>query len=286
MLTRRQHLLLLMPLALIVIPFLIWPALFGIIASFTNYAPFRPNIHSVGLQNYSDVLQDHVFQVAVRNIVLYTAVTVAVELALGCALAYALREPFRGREFLRFLFLIPWLVSPVANGVMWHFLVNANQGLLNYWPALLGLRPFPYPISLELALPTTMATEIWRKTPLVSFLVLPGLLSVRTDYWDQAKVLGMPFLSQMRHIVVSLLRPLLLTITLLLACDALGTFENILMLTGGGPGLVTLTPGLYSYQKAFVAYSWVGGATSAWLVAVGVLLVGLCYVWLIRHEAT
>src|SRR5258708_30863507 len=102
MLTRKQSFLFLTPLALVLIPFLLWPALFGVVASFTNYEPFqRTALHFTGVANYVDVFHDHDFQASLRNIAIFTVVTVALELTLGLCIAYALRRPFRGRSLVR-----------------------------------------------------------------------------------------------------------------------------------------------------------------------------------------
>src|SRR5690349_1976797 len=132
MLTRPQRLMLLTPLALIILPFLVWPALFGLFASFTNYAPLQIKLHVVGLHNYLEVLRDLLFVRSIGNILWMTVVTVPAELACGLAIAYALRRPFRGRGLLRVALLIPWLISPIANGVMWHFLLTGQTSLLGF----------------------------------------------------------------------------------------------------------------------------------------------------------
>src|SRR5476651_647489 len=97
MLTRRQQFLFLSPLALVLIPFLLWPALFGLFASFTNYVPYQHiTLQFVGLDNYTSILRDTDFQAAIHNVIVFTVVTVAVELSLGMTIAYALRRPFKG----------------------------------------------------------------------------------------------------------------------------------------------------------------------------------------------
>ena len=285
MLKRHHRFLFLIPFVLVLIPFLVWPALLGFLASFTNYEPFqRITLRLVGLRNYTAILADVDFREAIRNIIVFTVVTVTVELVLGVAVAYALRRPFQGRGLVRLALLLPWLVSPIANGVMWHFLFNMENGIVNYWPALLGLSPLPSPLGSGLALSTAMAVDIWRKMPLVSFLVLPGLLGIPTAQWDQADVEGLSLLGRVRHIVFPRLRALILTIAMLLMGDALGTSDSLLILTGGGPASQTMTPGLYSYQQALSGFDWKAGATSAWLIAASVLLVGLCYLFLTRQE--
>lgn len=287
LLTRKQRLWLLLPFTLVVVPFLIWPALFGLFASFTNYVPVQTTpLRFVGFDNYNFILHQSDFQAAIRNILIYTISTVSFELILGLGIAYALRKPFRGRGIIRFILLLPWLISPVASGVMWHFLSSPVSGLLDYLPALFRLPELVNPLgNKSLALLAVVVMEIWRKTPLVSFLVLPGILAIPAAQWDLAEIEGMSVIIRLHHIVLPRLRLLLLTISLVLIGDSLGTAETILILTGGGPGSSTITPGLYSYQQAFNVFDWIGGATSAWLIAGAVILIGIGYLLMAQREA-
>ena len=281
--TLRQRFLLLLPLAIVLVPFLIGPALFGFFASFTNYAPNQQNLRLVGLANYAAVVNDSEFRAAYRNIAVFTLVAVPVELGLGFLLAYLLRESFRGRGMVRVLLLVPWLVSPIANGVMWHYLLNSQVGLLNYLLAWFHLAMDSSPLGIKgLTLPTVIATDIWRLAPLVSFLVLPGLLAIPTDIWEQATLEGASVFQQIRAIAIPQVLPLLLTIALLLIGATLGTFENVLMMTGGGPGTETATPGLSSYQQAFQINNWSLGAAGAWVIVAAILVLGLTYLKLMR----
>ncbi|MBI3360441.1 MAG: sugar ABC transporter permease [Chloroflexi bacterium] len=287
MLTRQQRLLLLAPLALVLVPFLIWPALFGFLASFTNYAPAQAHLQLVSLANYKTVIGDQQFRAAFRNILVFGVVAISAELAIGFGIAYLLREPFRGRELLRVVLLLPWLVSPLASGVMWHFLFSSSTGMHNFLLASLRLPTLPSPLGTSgLALPATIATDIWRKSPLVSFLLLPGLLALPPELWEQATLEGASLVSRIRHIALPGLTPLILTVALLLVGDTLGLFDSIVIMTGGGPGSETITPALYSYQQAFQINNWPVGATSAWFIVAAVLLVGLCYLSLARQEAS
>ncbi len=155
---------------------------------------------------------------------------------------------------------------------------------MNFWPALFGLPSPPTALSSGLAIFAVMGVDIWRKVPFVSFLVLPGVLAISPTQWDHAQIEGLPFLSQMRHIVVPHTRLLLLTITMLLIGDALGTSDLIFILTGGGPVSETMTPGLFSYLQAIRSFNWQAGATSAWLIALAILVVGAGYVLLSQRE--
>src|SRR4029077_8578068 len=131
-LTRSHRLLLYAPLGIILSGFLLVPALIGLLATLTDYAPNGPALDGVGLHNYQAILADRTFCAAVRNIALYTLAAVPLQLAIGFGLACVLRRPIRGRTALRILLLVPWLVSPIASGVMWHFLFGSETGFFAY----------------------------------------------------------------------------------------------------------------------------------------------------------
>ncbi|MEZ4670375.1 MAG: sugar ABC transporter permease [Anaerolineae bacterium] len=281
-LTHRQQLVLLIPFMAVVIPFLLCPAVLGFAASFTNYAPFQPAAPVfIGLHNYERVFGDESFITSIRNTAVFTFLTVSAELVIGVAVAYALRRSFRGRSLLRFVLLLPWLISPAASGVMWHQLLSSERGLLNFWPTLLRLPPVPYPL-VNAPFAAVIAVEVWRKFPLVTFLALPGIESIPAVQWDMARLDGLSIVGRLRHVVLPRLRLLLLTIGLLLVGDALGISESVFFLTGGGPGVQTSTIGLYSYAKAIRASNWSFAAIPGWITVVVVLLLGAGYIYFTR----
>src|SRR5437899_1998817 len=177
-LSRRDRVILFAPAAVLLTGWLILPAVLGLLASLTDYSPFAQAVHLSGLTNYAAVLSDHLFTAAVRNVAVLTMVAVPFELAIGFGLAYLLRGPIWGRRLWRVLLLLPWLVSPIASGVMWHFLLGPTRGILNFALGWIGRPELASPTGdIRLALPTTIAVEIWRVAPLVTFLLLPGVMS-------------------------------------------------------------------------------------------------------------
>ena len=285
MVDRRERLVLVLPLLLVLLPFLLWPVTFGFLASFTNYSPHERHLRLIGLANYASLARDGDFLAAFRTIAVFLAVAVPAELLIGFAVAWLLREPFRGRTAIRVALLVPWFVSPVAGGVMWHFLYSTRSGLLNYFLSWLHLASVPSPLSLRgLALPATILVEVWRTAPLVGFLLLPGLISIPRSLWEEATIQGVSAIRQVRCIVLPYLRPLLLAVGMLLVGGALGTFDLVLILTNGGPGSETLTPALFSYQRAFRVSDWPLSATSAWFIVAAVALASLAYLLLSRPE--
>ncbi|HET7467248.1 MAG TPA: sugar ABC transporter permease [Candidatus Dormibacteraeota bacterium] len=278
-LTRRDRLVLFAPLAVLLAGWLVGPALLGLLSTFTTFSPFATKVSFVGLDNYVAVVRDPEFAAAARNIVLFTVIAVPLELVVGFAIAYLLREPFRGRAGLRVLLLLPWLVSPIGSGVMWHFLLGSTNGFLNFASGWLGFPDVTSPLGdLRLALPVVIAVEVWRLSPFVAFLLLPGLSAIPRERWDVARLSGASWIREILDVALPSIRPLLITVTMLLTGFALGSFDVVLILTGGGPGTATLTPALYSYAQAFETNLWPAGAASAWLIAGAVLVVGVAYV--------
>lgn len=283
-LTRSERLFLYGPVGIVVALWLIVPALLGLVTTFTNYAPAQPAVHPVGLHNFEVILADRTFAAAIRNIAVFTLLAVPFELIAGFGLAYLLRQPLRGRTAIRFLLLLPWLVSPVASGVMWHFLFSSETGFLNFAVRSLGLAGPPSPPGQHgLALLTVVAVESWRLAPLVTFLLLPGLSAIPRERWEDALLDGLSTLGKIRHVAIPAMKPLILAVTMLVVGGALATFDSVLTMTGGGPGTETVTPALYSHDKAFTFGNWPAGAASGWLIGAAVLLAGLAYLRLARR---
>ena len=282
-LTTAERAFLYVPLVVVLSIWLLGPAFLGLIATGSNYAPVEPSVGWVGLRNFQAVLSDRTFGAAVRNIAVFTLVAVPLQLAIGLCLAESMRIPFRGRAAIRVLLLLPWLVSPVASGVMWHFLFASETGFLGFAFRLIGLPAPPSPLSQHgLALLTVVLVETWRVAPLVAFLLLPGLASIPRERWEDATVDGLSWSGRIRHVALPALRPLILAVTMLLIGGAFATFDSVLTMTGGGPGTETVTPALYSYSKAFTFSDWPIGAASGWLIGGAVLLAGLVYLRLSR----
>lgn len=278
-LSRRDRLLLLAPLAILLLGFLVGPAFLGLAATLTTYSPLTTEVRFTGFANYAAVLRDPQFAASAGNVAIFTLVAVPLELAFGFAIAWLLRRPLGGRAAWRVLLLVPWLVSPIASGVMWHFLLGATNGIAGFVLGWLGGAQTASPAGdLRLALPTVVVIEVWRMAPFAAFLLLPGLDSIPRERWDDATLAGASVLGQVFRVAIPGTRGLLLTVGMLLTGLALGTFDSILILTGGGPGTATLMPALYSYNSAFVGNDWAAGAAAAWVIAAAVLVLGTVYV--------
>ncbi len=161
---------------------------------------------------------------------------------------------------------------------MWHFLFGSETGFLNFAVRSLGMASLASPLSQHgLALLMVVLVESWRVAPLVTFLLLPSLSTIPRERWEDALLDGLSTIARIRHVALPVMGPLILAVTMLLIGGALATFDSVLTMTGGGPGTETVTPALYSHDKAFTFGNWPAGAASGWLIGGAVLLVGLVY---------
>jgi multiple sugar transport system permease protein len=271
----RERLVLLAPFTALIAVFLVWPALRDLGLTFTNFDPLRPQkLHWIGLEHYARAVSSSDFRASTFNLAVFVPCSVALELLFGSLIAFALRQPFRGRSLVRALLLVPWLINPIAAGVMARFLSSEHLGFF-----AVDLR------SSGLALPSLIMLEVWRNTPLVTFLILPGLILIPTSRWDLIRLEGLSMTQVFRHVIVPSLRPLLLAVSLLILANAISGFETVLMFTGGGPGSQTMLPGLLAYLAGYKTFDWALGSSLSWLIWLAVLLVGLAYVTLVRDRA-
>jgi len=283
-LARRDRLLLAAPFAILVLAGLVVPLLGGLMATLTSFAPRATSVSFVGVANYVTVLANRSFQAALRNVIVIALVSVPLELAVALSLASALRRSFRGRGMVRVLLLLPWIVSPVAIGVMWHFLLSGNTSALSFVSELVGGPTIQSPLTLRGgALPVVILIEIWRGIALATFLLAPAVASVPDERWDQAALDGLGRFSRLRHVVVPAIRSHLLGVALLLVAATVATFDTILILTSGGPGSDTLTPALFSYQEAYQFSNWPLGATAAWIDCALVAVAAVAYLAITRR---
>jgi ABC-type sugar transport system permease subunit len=270
-----------LPLALVIVPFLLWPAALGLVASVTSVSPAE--VRFVGLENYAALFSDPQVATAFRNVLMFAVVGVGADLVLGVALAYLILLRGGGRPLLRVLLLTPWLVSAAANGVMWHFLLKPQAGILAPLEALgISLDASPLGIS-QLALPTAIATDVWRTAPLVAFLVIPAFVAIPRERWELATIEGAGAFRRLWHVGIPGIGPVLLTLAMLLFGTSIGATDSLLILTGGGPGSATLTPGLLAYGDALRLSDWGAGATIGWVVAAVVGAAGIVYLILARR---
>jgi len=236
----------------------------------------------VGFDNYTRILTDPLFLLALKNTLVFTIFCVTVEIVLAVAIALLVDQThvWTGRV-TKFLILLPYAVPPIANGLIWAFLYSFDFGFLNRILFTLGLIHEPinwvgYPSTaiFMLAVP-----YIWRTLPFAILLVHAALQGINPELFEAAAIDGAGALHRFRHVTLPLLRPVIVVILVLRTSFAFTVFEEVLAITQGGPGDATWVAAWYSYKRSFAPPFDIGvGSASAYVLALIVGALAIAYV--------
>lgn len=225
----------------------LFPLLYVIYLSFHRRLLIFDISKFVGLENYRFLLQDDRFWNALQNTAYFTGVSVSAQLLLGLGIALLLNRSFRGKDWVRALVLVPWVIPTVVSARMWEWIYNPEFGILNF---LLGAK-VNWLGTPGLALHAAIFADVWKTTPFVVILLLAGLQIIPRELYQAARVDGAGAWAAFRRITLPLLMPVLLVALVFRMLDAWRVFDVIYVLTGGGPANTTETLSLYAYKMLF-----------------------------------
>lgn len=263
----------------------LWPLAQGVWLSFWDYNLIRPHRAAwVGLANHVELWRDPSLRAALANTFLFTAAAVAVELALGFALALLLWRDAPFNRLALALLLIPVTVTPLAYGLVFKALLSVEFGPLGWWLRELGLSGerglFGYPGSAMAAL---VLIDVWQWTPLLALILLAGLKALPEETLEAATVDGATALQRLRHIVLPMLLPVILLGLLLRTMDAFRVFDSVFVTTKGGPGDATNMLLLYAVKQGLEFFNIGYGAAISNLMLACIGLMAAAFVVLIRR---
>jgi multiple sugar transport system permease protein len=242
----------------------LYPIFYGIRASLHKYR-YGIDMGSAGTQNYVNVYHDPVFWQAVRTTAKFVVIAVSIETVLGLLLALVVARELRFSSLIRVTLILPMTIAPVVVGVIWRLLYASDIGVVNPLFGWLGLGQPNVLASGTSAFFGLVAVDTWEWTPLIFLILLAGLHSLPQDPLEAAQVDGASRLQAFFHHTLPLLRPVLLVAIVLRTIDAVGTFDQIFVLTKGGPGTSTQLISIYSYNTAFLFTQY--GQAMAMLIA-------------------
>jgi multiple sugar transport system permease protein len=205
----------------------------------------------IGLANYQALFRDDRFINAIMRTLLFTVAAVAIELILGVALAVFLNREFYGKNFMRTLFLLPFMATPVVIGLTWLMMYNPAIGVFNYILQSLKLPISTWSYSTRTALASLVVIDIWQYTPMVMLIVMAALSALPQEPIEAAIVDGANALQAFWYITLPLLRPAIVIALLFRTIDTLKVFDIIYALTQGGPAFATETLNIYAFLTNF-----------------------------------
>jgi multiple sugar transport system permease protein len=237
----------------------------------------------VGLANYAALLTDVRFGEAVWHTLVYTALAVILPLVLGTIAALIFHEHFPLRGFLRSVFILPMMATPVAIALVWTMMFHPQLGVLNYLLSLVGLPPSLWVFDARTVIPSLVMVETWQWTPLVMLIVLGGLASLPVDPYESAEIDGASMWQKFRHITLPLIMPMLMVSVIIRTIDAVKSFDIIFAITQGGPGTASETINIYLYLQAFSFFNIGYGSALAVVFFIIVVALALSLLWLRRR---
>jgi multiple sugar transport system permease protein len=276
--------LLLSPTLFILGLFGIFPFIYVVWVSFHEWNPFAANPEKLfnWAENYRKVVFDAQFLASLGVTLAFVFFAVVSEVVIGYLLAQAFMKNFPGKSFFRTIHTLPLIMAPIIVGSIWKLMTTPSIGII---PNLLDTW---FGIDLNIgqsalaAFSITVIMDIWHWTPLVTLSLIAALVSLPSDPFEQAQIDGANKRQVFWHITLPMIRPALIATVFIRLMDAMRTVDEVLMLTGGGPGSATRYVGVHIYKEVFPRTNYgYGSAISVIVLYLTIVICWLLYVSLI-----
>ena len=227
----------------------------------------------VGLENFISAFSNARVWSSLWTTLLFAAVCVSAEMALGIALALALERPVRGTAFFRTLFILPMMIAPIAVGLVWRYIFDAQFGLINAVLALIKIAPMAWLAEPTLAFVAIVIADIWQWTPFVFIMMVAALANVDGAVIEASRIDGARWWQMTFRVKLPMIAHVIAITLMMRLIDAFRVLEVVYVLTFGGPGDSTEILALHIYKTAFVGQQLgVAAAISVLLLVVVALL--------------
>ncbi len=205
----------------------------------------------VGLAHYGELFSDTLVRAGLTNTTVFALGAVAGQMVLGFFLALLVSRIDRGRVFFRAVFILPILIPGIVIGAIWKLMLNFDFGLANQTLGLIGIGPFDWLGDASTALLSVIVVDIWHWTPFCFLLFLAGIESLPRDVFEAAKIDGASAWQELRLVTLPLMMPTILVTFAFRLVLAFKVFDEVYLLTSGGPGTSTEVISFTLYQRFF-----------------------------------
>jgi multiple sugar transport system permease protein len=248
--------------------------------AYTVYSFVHGGAPFAGLANYRSVVDDPTFGPALTHTLVFTALSLIFQFAIGLALAVFFAQHFRLSGLLRALFLVPWLLPLIVSASTWSWMLDSDSGIVNAALHAVGIGPVNWLTSPSLSLPSVIIANIWIGVPFNLVLLYSGLQAIPRDLYEAASLDGAGPWQRFRRVTWPLLRPVSAITLLLGLVYTLKVFDIIWIMTRGGPSGSSTTFATWSYQLGFgnLLPQFGLGAAVGNLLVIMALIAGLIYI--------
>jgi len=240
------------------------------------------------ISNFTRLFTDGFFLAAMAHTFVYATAALILEFSIGLGLALLLNSQIRGRGFFRATLLVPMMLPAVVVGVVWRLMLNPNFGAINGTLKNFGLNTesLTWTASPRLAMLSVIAVDVWQWTPFVFLVLLAGLQAIPQEPYEAALIDGSSRWQTFRYVTLPLLKPAILIALLLRTMDLLRVFDQIFILTEGGPGFATETISLYIYRAAFRFFDFGYAAAMSFVLLALTNVISALYIRLLQNKET
>ncbi|MGN7380603.1 carbohydrate ABC transporter permease [Paenibacillus sp. SAFN-117] len=232
--------------------FIVVPALFGLIYSFTDYDGIN-KMNFIGLENYIYIFQDSEFWSALRRTAVYAVFVVPLLFAAALGIAILLIQQVKGKGIFRAIIYWPTMTSFIIVGLTWKWILGGSFGIANYVLESMGMSPIGWLTDPFYANASVIVATLWSRVGFFMVIFIAGLQSIPQDYYEAAKMDGAGKIRSFLSITMPLLKPTSLLVLMLSLIDAFKAYPLMFALTGGGPGCETTYVVQHIYQTGFTA---------------------------------
>jgi multiple sugar transport system permease protein len=264
--------------------FVIWPII-DVFWESLRGTTFLPSASPyAGFGNFRSLFADPQFWKDLRTTAIYTAVTVPVTMGLSLAVALALRHNRLFSRLLRTMFFLPALSSLAVMGLIWSFLLTPNIGVLNYWLDKVGITAPNWLGTTTWSLPSVIAVGVWVTMGYDMVIFVAGRQGIPEEYYEAARIDGASARQQLRHVTLPLLAPTTMFVLVTSVIGAFQAFDQIYVMTNGGPLYSSETLVIYMYRYAFQDFQIGYGCSVAVCLFAIVLMFTIIEVRLFRRS--
>ena len=263
------------------------PSVTTVVSSFTDWNGISSDMNFVGLQNYAELINNDVFRKALGNNCRWMILYLVVPVLLAMAAAVCLLKRKRMRGLFQVLFLLPYVIAPIANALIWlNMIYSPVTGLFGFLKTHLGLASLSSPLTnTQTALVGVAAVDIWHYWGYLCVVYLAALRQTPTDYLEAATVDGCTGWQLFRYIYFPSILPTFKLMMVLIVIQSFLQFDYVYLLTSGGPAHATEMLGTLTYNYAFSLFQFGKSAAIAVMMSLLGLTASIVYARMNRNES-
>jgi len=283
---RRGHagLLFILPSGLIILVFVIYPIVQSLWMSLHDWSMFQVTHPFVGLANYAGLLHDPRFWNALLNTIVFTVATVPLQIAIGLLLALKLVRSSWWTIFLRSVFFFPVISSFATMAIVWRFLLSADVGPTAAWLRSAGIAPIDALHTPSLALPAVILVGLWKNIGFTMVILLAALQDVPESLKEAAVLDGANPWRRFLNVTLPSIRHALLFASIIAVIVSLQVFDQVYVMTRGGPLFRTETLVTYMYEQGFTEYRSGYAAAIAWVLFLIIMAISVVQLRFFRYR--